>query len=424
MSDRTVNYEFKKPAVEDFYDIGVQNGNWDKADQGLKDLESKKVNATGGDISNTKISSIDDITTSFPVPSVGDSTKTFLGKVKKFMDDFNDFKSGIITLGKLANNCTTESEGCALDARQGKALLDLLTSHKSSGDHDGRYLKLGGGDVSGGVNPTAIQIGKNEKDGFGWLEVFYHQLLSFSIWPSSKDVINIRAGGESGGGTFIFNGELYELDKRLLNEGHAVSSDHDNRYYTENEIDSKLSNKANNSHTHDDRYYTESEINNKIVNNGSTTASGYMLDARYGKTLYDLVNSKAAAGHNHDGRYYTESEVDSIIQVSLATPTNLASAYGVFVGLCQGKRTLNNFIVFTHICFQFTVKGLAAGTALQLASLPSGYIPKQLCVTSATTSGGAAGVVSMDTNGRITFTPYSKSVGQNETIGFDLTYTV
>lgn len=42
--------------------------------------------------------------------------------------------------------------------------------------------------------------------------------------------------------------------------------------------------KAN--HSHDDRYYTESEINSKL-------------------------NQKAAAVHNHDDRYYTESEMDT-----------------------------------------------------------------------------------------------------------------
>lgn len=46
---------------------------------------------------------------------------------------------------------------------------------------------------------------------------------------------------------------------------------HDDRYYTESEIDSKVSSlntsingKANSSHTHDDRYYTESEVNTKL----------------------------------------------------------------------------------------------------------------------------------------------------------------
>lgn len=39
---------------------------------------------------------------------------------------------------------------------------------------------------------------------------------------------------------------------------------HDDRYYTEAEINSKLNGKSNTGHTHDDRYYTESEVNTKL----------------------------------------------------------------------------------------------------------------------------------------------------------------
>ena len=47
--------------------------------------------------------------------------------------------------------------------------------------------------------------------------------------------------------------------------GAAPSSHtHDDRYYTESEINTKLNGKANSSHTHDDRYYTESEMNTKL----------------------------------------------------------------------------------------------------------------------------------------------------------------
>ena len=47
--------------------------------------------------------------------------------------------------------------------------------------------------------------------------------------------------------------------------GKANSShNHDDRYFTESEINSKLNRKANSSHTHDDRYFTESEINAKF----------------------------------------------------------------------------------------------------------------------------------------------------------------
>lgn len=84
------------------------------------------------------------------------------------------------TLGKklntsdIANNLTTTASGKALDARQGKALNDALNTHKSSGDHDSRYLiKTGYDDVNGpmgvrgllhaynGINTTTISASGN-----------------------------------------------------------------------------------------------------------------------------------------------------------------------------------------------------------------------------------------------------------------------
>lgn len=48
---------------------------------------------------------------------------------------------------------------------------------------------------------------------------------------------------------------------------------HDDRYYTETEIDSKLNGKSNAGHTHDDRYYTESEMNTKLAGKSDTSHS-------------------------------------------------------------------------------------------------------------------------------------------------------
>lgn len=50
----------------------------------------------------------------------------------------------------------------------------------------------------------------------------------------------------------------------------ASSHTHDDRYYTEAEVDGKLSGKSNTGHTHDDRYYTESEIDSKLSGKADT----------------------------------------------------------------------------------------------------------------------------------------------------------
>ena len=57
---------------------------------------------------------------------------------------------------------------------------------------------------------------------------------------------------------------------------------HDDRYYTESEMNTKLAGKSDTSHTHDDRYYTESEIDSKLAGKqGSLTATGSATKGMY-----------------------------------------------------------------------------------------------------------------------------------------------
>lgn len=52
---------------------------------------------------------------------------------------------------------------------------------------------------------------------------------------------------------------------------------HDDRYYTETEINAKLDGKSNTGHTHDDRYYTESEIDSKLSGKANSNHSHYSI---------------------------------------------------------------------------------------------------------------------------------------------------
>ena len=66
-------------------------------------LINLKIDKTNGDISNTKVRSVDTISTEFPDPVAGESTKTFLGKVKKSLADWKAIKSTLLTLSMLTN---------------------------------------------------------------------------------------------------------------------------------------------------------------------------------------------------------------------------------------------------------------------------------------------------------------------------------
>lgn len=68
--------------------------------------------------------------------------------------------------------------------------------------------------------------------------------------------------------------QLLYIQKQLTE--HKTSEDHDERYYTETEIDNMLSGKSDTNHNHDLRYLQKSAV----VNNNTITEAGYALDAR------------------------------------------------------------------------------------------------------------------------------------------------
>lgn len=109
MATETTNYHFSKPAETDYYDVNVQNNNWDVADQTLKGLDDKKVDKNGGDIANTEVSEFAASSTEWPVPAAGEAPKTLWGKTKKFFEDFKNWMTGVCLLGQLVSNNTTNN---------------------------------------------------------------------------------------------------------------------------------------------------------------------------------------------------------------------------------------------------------------------------------------------------------------------------
>ena len=91
------------------------------------------------------------------------------------------------------------------------------------------------------------------------------------------------------------------------------SHNHDDLYYTEDEVNTLLAGKSDLGHIHDDRYYTETEINTKLAEKADKTHEH--SDLATVDSLNNAVNTINAAiakksdnTHNHDGDYYNKTE--------------------------------------------------------------------------------------------------------------------
>jgi hypothetical protein len=111
----------------------------------------------------------------------------------------------------------------------------------------------------------------------------------------------------------------------------AAASDHthDDRYYTETEMDTKLGNKSDTGHNHDDRYYTESEMDTKLAGKADTshgthvtyTTTAPVMDgtAAVGTAgtvarsdhVHPTDTSRAAASHAHKAEDITSGTLSS-----------------------------------------------------------------------------------------------------------------
>lgn len=74
-------------------------------------------------------------------------------------------------------------------------------------------------------------------------------------------------------------GKLIADSGKKASDFAAASHTHDDRYYTETEIDAALSGKSNTGHTHDDRYYTETEVDALIsgISTGAPVGAKYIV---------------------------------------------------------------------------------------------------------------------------------------------------
>ena len=81
------------------------------------------------ELDNLPVNSSVTLSADFPVPAVGDTSKTILGKIIKWFGDMSALVATKFNTANVVNNLTTTASGYALDARQGKALNDSLANY-------------------------------------------------------------------------------------------------------------------------------------------------------------------------------------------------------------------------------------------------------------------------------------------------------
>ena len=112
------------------------------------------------------------------------------------------------------------------------------------------------------------------------------------------------------------NGKANSSHTHSKSEITDFAHNHDDRYYTEDEVDDALSGKSDTGHTHDDRYYTETETDT-------------LLGAKQ-NTISDLatIRSNAAAGATAHG-WGDHAQAGYALQTSLNTKVDKVSGKGL-----------------------------------------------------------------------------------------------
>ncbi len=118
-----------------------------------------------------------------------------------------------------------------------------------------------------------------------------------------------------------------------------ANSSHNHSISNITNLQSALENKSPTGHTHDDRYYTETEMNTKLngkANSSHTHSISNIIN------LQSALDEKAHLVHNHDNLYYTEAEIDEKLngKADSSHTHNISDVTGLSTSL-DGKMSNN-----------------------------------------------------------------------------------
>lgn len=127
----TPNLGLKKPEKSEYINISDQNGNSDIIDT----VVSQKVTSIGGDISETVVETLEPIEkeTKYPIPSVGESIKRFLGKVLTFLLNIKPLESDVTYYVSTTGSDITGDGTSAKPFKTIKRAVDIIP--KDLGGH-------------------------------------------------------------------------------------------------------------------------------------------------------------------------------------------------------------------------------------------------------------------------------------------------
>jgi hypothetical protein len=192
--------------------------------------------------------------------------------------------------------------------------VTLTTTHIAEGTNE--YYTQGKFDTAFGNKDTDdLSEGSTNK--------YYSQTL-FDASLATKDTDDLPEGSTN---QYFTNERVDDRVASLLVEGAGITLAYDDVLNTltisadainwgdiggtlsdQSDLQSALDGKSDDGHTHDDRYYTETEVD--------AFFDDYLTESE----ITTLLSGKSDTGHNHNDLYYTETEIDALLaDYSLAT---------------------------------------------------------------------------------------------------------
>ena len=176
-------------------------------------------------------------------------------------------------------------------------------------------------------------------------------------------------------------------------------------------LQTELDKKTNVGHTHDDRYYTETEIDTKLNTKANTSHGNHVPTIQTANNAVFLRNDNtwvtvtpanigaATTSHTHDDRYYTENEVNALLNAKantshgyhIPTPGGMPSN-GAFLAKDNSWMTITP----NYAGFVFGTSNFAGNSTAKVITHGLGKIPNGVLITPYTSPGGNLGEVWYD----------------------------